>query len=1212
MSNVESHSSPCTFSSQPTITEPTTNYYSYSDRLEPNDTTQQPFQKPHHVASSQRSSEAIVLQAQELERRSKQSKEEQDEEKACLQAFGFSDYRQHKNRNPLRVPDTCRWVLENEQFLDWRSSANDAPGLLWISADPGCGKSVLARSLIDENLLHPRKSTPRIVCYFFFKYGISEQQGGAACIRAILRQMFQRQPFLIKYALPEYRRIGSNMTESFEALWGIFRDTTSDPNILNTVCLIDALDECDETSRFELIDRLKEMYSAEGTSEPASSLKILVTSRPYEEIDRRFRTLTNIFPTIRLKGEEESKIISQEINLVTEDVVPRIALELNLPGNVEKTLVDRLLSIPNRTYLWLHLILDEVRKSLGASTPQRMLKIVETLPETVDAAYDAILDRSTDATLARRLLHILVCATRDLSLDELNVALHIKHGMRNIEELDLEANEYFQITVRNLCGLFINVIDSKIYFIHQTAREYLLRSYDCQDQAWGRWRRSLDPDVSHAILAECCIIYLHFDVFRSQRPLTLRDSRSRQFLDADGSHLNRDVRKFTRPLDTKQFAFLDYSALNWTYHYEEGLGEARIADMAFELCNPESEYFLSWFNIYRTEGNFIAGSDMFPMNCSHLMIACAFGFSDMARQLLPDKDRLDAIDEVADHLSPLSLAVWSGHHAAVRLLLRLKPDLQSSNVTDIRSSPLCLSVEQGDLETVRLLLECDFPVNQAVRNKAPLERMIQRINMEDMFDIFKLLLQYGADLNPPDRPSALQYAAENDDYETVAILVNNNSDVNHSISSDSSVPPPALCSAAKHGNLPMMRTLLDAGADVNIQDTRSNYSGSTPLYNAVKYEHDQAVSLLLSQEGIKVDAGSGNYGTPLFCATYNGDITLMEQLLKAGADPNKSDGKRAPLAIAAARNDPSATEMLLSFGAEVYLDGQELASESLPLSTAARAGKLQTLKILLDHGADPSMTWSDGQKSVFTSAVEGNHLHIVRHLLEYNPSKTQDLAPLALSAAIESTPKMLDLVLSYYPASILSSLPVESRYFYTAVTRNHLPTMRLILENSANTTELLTQAFMAALDGTVNMLQLALSHYPDITLEVVNGGLAYLKMAPEKAYKEIFGVSMRGEMEYNERLEKYRARANEIGKMEQILKSKRREWVGLSGVFGSARSVVGPHKEAEDTGDISDVSSLSDGDEGVDKSGLIPSALTMTGLVTEGFTRSCQVREWNS
>ena len=361
MSNVESHSSPCTFSSQPTITEPTTNYYSYSDRLEPNDTTQQPFQKPHHVASSQRSSEAIVLQAQELERRSKQSKEEQDEEKACLQAFGFSDYRQHKNRNPLRVPDTCRWVLENEQFLDWRSSANDAPGLLWISADPGCGKSVLARSLIDENLLHPRKSTPRIVCYFFFKYGISEQQGGAACIRAILRQMFQRQPFLIKYALPEYRRIGSNMTESFEALWGIFRDTTSDPNILNTVCLIDALDECDETSRFELIDRLKEMYSAEGTSEPASSLKILVTSRPYEEIDRKFRTLTNIFPTIRLKGEEESKIISQEINLVTEDVVPRIALELNLPGNVEKTLVDRLLSIPNRTYLWLHLILDEVR-----------------------------------------------------------------------------------------------------------------------------------------------------------------------------------------------------------------------------------------------------------------------------------------------------------------------------------------------------------------------------------------------------------------------------------------------------------------------------------------------------------------------------------------------------------------------------------------------------------------------------------------------------------------------------------------------------------------------------------------------------------------------------------------------------------------------------------------------------------------------------------
>ncbi|KAH7381872.1 ankyrin repeat-containing domain protein, partial [Cadophora sp. MPI-SDFR-AT-0126] len=870
-------------------------------------------QKPQQLSPSQGAPETAVFQAQELERKSKQSKEAQDEEKSCLQAFGYSDYRQHKNRNPLRVPDTCRWVLENERFLDWRSSANDALGLLWISADPGCGKSVLARSLIDENLLHPPTSTPPTVCYFFFKYGISEQQGGATCIRAILRQIFQQQPFLIKYALPEYRRIGSNMTESFEALWGIFRDATSDPHIFDTICLVDALDECDEASRLELIDNLKEIYSTEATSNFATRLKILVTSRPYEEIDRRFRTLTNVFPTIRLKGEEESKIISQEINLVTEAVVPRIALELNLPGNVEKTLLDRLLSVPNRTYLWLHLILDEVRKSLGASTPQRMLRIVETLPETVDAAYDAILDRSTDATLARRLLHILICATRDLDLDELNIALHIKPGMHKIEDLDLEANNYFQITVRNLCGLFINVIDSKIYFIHQTAREYLLKSGDSQDQSGSKWRRSLDPDVSHAILAECCIVYLHFD-----------------------------------PLDTNDFAFLNYSALNWTYHYEEGYGEAYVADIAFELCDPDSMYFLSWFNIYRTEGNFISGTNMFPIKCNHLMIACAFGFSEMAEQLL---------------------------------LLKLKPDLRSSNVTDIRSSPLCLAVEQGDLETVRLLLECGFPVNQAVKNKAPLERTILKMYMDDMLDIFKLLLQYGADLNPPDRSSALQYAAQNDDHEIVTILVNNNSDVNHSISSDTSVPAPALCSAAKHGSLPTIRILLQAGADVNIQDTRASYCCLTPLHYAVRFAQCQAVSLLLSQEGIEVDAGSGDYGTPLSYATYCGNTILMEQLLKAGADPNRSDGKRTPLVIAAEISGPGAAKMLLSYGAKAHCEAA-LDSEMSPLGAAARTGNLATLKILLDHGADPRKTWSDGKGSVFTGAMEGDHLHIVRCLLE--------------------------------------------------------------------------------------------------------------------------------------------------------------------------------------------------------------------------------------
>ncbi|KAJ5475329.1 hypothetical protein N7539_008395 [Penicillium diatomitis] len=54
---------------------------------------------------------------------------------------------------------------EDIEYTCWlESSAND---LLWVTADPGCGKSVLSRSLVEDFL---KDSTSDVtVCYFFFK-----------------------------------------------------------------------------------------------------------------------------------------------------------------------------------------------------------------------------------------------------------------------------------------------------------------------------------------------------------------------------------------------------------------------------------------------------------------------------------------------------------------------------------------------------------------------------------------------------------------------------------------------------------------------------------------------------------------------------------------------------------------------------------------------------------------------------------------------------------------------------------------------------------------------------------------------------------------------------------------------------------------------------------------------------------------------------------
>jgi hypothetical protein len=76
-----------------------------------------------------------------------------------------------------------------------------------------------------------------------------------------------------------------------------------------------------------------------------------VTSRPYDEIERRFRKLTNQFPNIRLAGEEESQHISREISVVMNATIEEIANELELDRKVHSVLNERLSKMPSRTYL---------------------------------------------------------------------------------------------------------------------------------------------------------------------------------------------------------------------------------------------------------------------------------------------------------------------------------------------------------------------------------------------------------------------------------------------------------------------------------------------------------------------------------------------------------------------------------------------------------------------------------------------------------------------------------------------------------------------------------------------------------------------------------------------------------------------------------------------------------------------------------------------
>lgn len=381
----------------------------------------------------------------------------------------YSNYEAGKNVNPERIKGTCRWFLEHTDFITWRKARRSS--LLWLSADPGCGKSVLSKYLIDRKgeVLTLGKQTPT-VCYFFFKDGDIDRNNGAKAICALLHQLILQQPHLYQHAKEDFRTKNENFLADLGALWNIFLKATEDQKLTETICVLDALDECQESSRKALLTKLIQLYRRlDLVNDTRPILKFLVTSRPEIGIVRDFRNYTNV----RLRGEEESEQITREIDLVIHAKIQELEHTLNLSESLKSDLLHNLSEVRHRTYLWLHLTFDAIQKKLWLSNDE-VSTIAHSIPGDIPQAYRAILNKSPDEKKARRLLHIILAATRPLNLHEINVAMVMEKPYKAYEDLHIWPSEDCEVIIKNICGLFVSVVDSQVYLIHQTAREFLV------------------------------------------------------------------------------------------------------------------------------------------------------------------------------------------------------------------------------------------------------------------------------------------------------------------------------------------------------------------------------------------------------------------------------------------------------------------------------------------------------------------------------------------------------------------------------------------------------------------------------------------------------------------------------------------------------------------------------------------------------------------
>ncbi|KAF2181465.1 purine and uridine phosphorylase [Zopfia rhizophila CBS 207.26] len=492
-----------------------------------------------------------------------------DKQKECLQLFRLTKstedttYEWFKDRVEDRVQGTCMWFLEHDHFQEWLKQES---GPLLVSADPGCGKSVLAKYLIDHGL--PRSAT---ICYFFFKDQDQNTVRQALC--ALLHQLFSQKPSLIQHAMKQFDKDGQGLINSTKSLWTILGNAVQDPQVGPVITVLDALDECAESEFQDLMRNVENQFRSNQSGH--GKLKYLLTSRPYEQIVSKFRGLLDAFPRIRIPGEEESEIISQEVNRVIKYRVERLAREKRLSDQVKGHLANQLLRVTHRTYLWVYLVFDYLKTEDFKKTPKGVESIIETLPKSINQAYERILNKSKEHWMVRKALGIILAAGRPLTLSEMNVAVNIDNTSQSIHNLDLEEEEDFKSRLRSWCGLFVSIYYGKIYFLHQTAREFLLVDLPSSTTIPTelQWHHCITIHHAHTVLAELCVRYLNF-------------------LNSDASLLTDTTLEAGHYIDS--YAFLDYSAKFWGLHFREACisnDDAVMALLALRICNPDSKAY---------------------------------------------------------------------------------------------------------------------------------------------------------------------------------------------------------------------------------------------------------------------------------------------------------------------------------------------------------------------------------------------------------------------------------------------------------------------------------------------------------------------------------------------------------------------------------------------------------------------------------------------
>jgi len=376
----------------------------------------------------------------------------------CVQHLRQTDPRDDKKRIEETkgglLEDSYHWILENSDFQQWRD--NPQSRLLWIKGDPGKGKTMLLCGIVDE--LKKSAAETSLLSYFFCQATDSRINNATAVLRGLLYLLVDQQPSLVSYIRKKHDHAGKTLfkdANAWVALSEIFTDILEDPSLNSTYFIIDALDEC-------MVDLPKLLDFVAQKSSASSRVKWIVSSRNWSDIEERLEQAGH---KVRLSLELNAESVSTAVSIFIKQKVSQLAQRKRYDIKTRDAVLDHLASNANDTFLWVALVCQNLEQ-----IPRwNVLKKLNTFPPGLDSLYKRMMQQisdSDDADLHTQILALVAVVYRPITMKELaSLAELLKDTADDMESMQ---------EIISLCGSFLTLRENTIYFVHQSAKDFLL------------------------------------------------------------------------------------------------------------------------------------------------------------------------------------------------------------------------------------------------------------------------------------------------------------------------------------------------------------------------------------------------------------------------------------------------------------------------------------------------------------------------------------------------------------------------------------------------------------------------------------------------------------------------------------------------------------------------------------------------------------------